>query len=88
MPCGRTLVAADTAEIGEYATSYNRVRLPKRRAAELNLLGHLPVMATMDVFGFAREDLIAARKVLEAETALSISFGGGRGEDGSGSYFR
>jgi hypothetical protein len=51
VPCGRTLVAADTAEIGEYATSYNRVRLPKRRAAELNLLGGYGCFSPAERFG-------------------------------------
>jgi hypothetical protein len=39
----------------------------------------------MDVFGFAHEDLIAARKVVE--TALSVSLEEAEESDGSGSYF-
>ena len=40
----------------------------------------------MDVFGFAHEDLRAARKVVES--ALSISLEEAAESDGSGSYFR
>ncbi len=54
--------------------------------AQLFSLGHFTLMATMDVFGFAHEDLIAARKVVE--TALSISLEDAEESDGSGSYFR
>ena len=40
----------------------------------------------MDVYGFAHEDLRAARKVIES--ALSISFEEAEESDGSGCYFR
>ena len=43
-------------------------------------------MATMDVYGFAHEDLRAARKAVES--ALSISLEEAAECDGSGHYFR
>jgi hypothetical protein len=43
-------------------------------------------MATMDVYGFAHEDLRAARKVIES--ALSIGLEEAEESDGTGSYFR
>jgi hypothetical protein len=43
-------------------------------------------MATMDVYGFAHEDLRAARKVIES--ALSIRLEEAEESDGSGYYFR
>ena len=43
-------------------------------------------MATMDVYGFAHEDLRAARKVIES--ALWISLEEAEESDGSGCYFR
>jgi len=43
-------------------------------------------MATMDVYGFAHEDLRAARKVIEG--ALSICLEEAEESDGSGYYFR
>ena len=56
------------------------------RVAELGSLDHFVVMATMDVYGFAHEDLRAARKVIES--ALSISLEEAEESDGSGCYFR
>jgi len=43
-------------------------------------------MATMDVYGFAHEDLKTARSAIES--ALSIRLEEAREEDGSGYYFR
>jgi hypothetical protein len=43
-------------------------------------------MGTMHVYGFAHEDLRAARKVVES--ALSICLEEAEEEDGSGYYFR
>src|SRR5688572_18639744 len=46
----------------------------------------LCTMATVDVYGFAHEDLRAARKTIES--ALSICLEEGQESDGSGYYFR
>lgn len=43
-------------------------------------------MATMDVYGFAHQDLRAARKAIES--ALSIHLEEAEESDGSGCYFR
>src|SRR5437762_1095877 len=43
-------------------------------------------MATMDVYGFANEDLLAARRAVEG--ALSIRLEEAEESDGSGYYFR
>src|SRR6266404_5197125 len=45
-----------------------------------------PLMATMDVYGFAHEDMRAAREAIES--VLSIRLEEAQESDGSGYYFR
>lgn len=59
---------------------------PVRRVAELGSLDHFAVMGTMHVYGFAHQDLRAARKVIER--ALSICMEEAKDSDEPGYCFR